>query len=166
MQELQYKLVDDGTFCVSAYTGDESVVEIPASVDGVPVTILADGLFQGHAELTELRLPDGITDFGEFLFDGCVNLRHLKLPARLSRLWGYSFVRCGLEELVLPEGLRSIPPFCFKDCKALKKLVCGAGLQKVHAWAFAGCDQLTEFLHGSQVEVDPQAFSTKELNAR
>ena len=110
MQELQYKLIDDGTLCVSSYTGDEALVEVPETVDGIPVTVISDAVFQGHPEVTEVRLPDTVTDLGEFVFDGCENLRSLKLPARLERLWGYTFVRSGLEELELPDGVRSIPP--------------------------------------------------------
>ena len=164
MLELQYKEVDDGTLCVAAYTGDESVVEIPASVDGIPVTVVADGIFRGHPELTEVRLPDCVTDLGEFVFDGCENLRRLKLPASLERLWGYTFVRSGLEEVVLPDGVRSIPPFCFKDCKDLRRVVCGAGMRTINAWAFGGCDQLSELGCGPQVKVNPLAFERKELN--
>ena len=75
MVEFEYKTVDDGTLCVSGYMGNEAVVEVPAEADGLPVTVIGDGLFSGHAELTELKLPDGITDLGEFILDGCVNLR-------------------------------------------------------------------------------------------
>ena len=164
MQELQYKQVDDGTLCVSAYTGDEARVEVPAAVDGIPVTVIADGVFRGHPELTEIRLPDCVTDLGEFVFDGCEKLRSLKLPAKLERLWGYSFVRSGLEELELPDGVRSIPPFCFKDCKNLRRVVCGAEMRQIHAWAFGGCDQLDQVICGPLVKMHPQAFAYKELN--
>ena len=164
MQELQYKLIDDGTLCVSSYTGDEALVEVPETVDGIPVTVISDAVFQGHPEITEVRLPDTVTDLGEFVFDGCENLRSLKLPARLERLWGYTFVRSGLEELELPDGVRSIPPFCFKDCKNLKRVVCGAGMKTIHAWAFGGCDKLDQVVCGPQVRMNRQAFETKELN--
>lgn len=165
MQEFQYKLIDDGSFCVSSYTGDEALVTVPEQVDGVPVTVIADGVFQGHAELTELRLPDCVTDLGEFVFDGCENLRRLRLPAKLERLWGYTFVRSGLEELELPDGVRSIPPFCFKDCKHLRRIVCGAGMRHIHAWAFGGCELLDQVVCGPQVRMDRQAFESKELNS-
>ncbi len=164
MQEFQYKEIDDGTLCVSGYQGDEAAAEIPAAVDGVPVTVVGDSVFKGHPELTAVRLPDTITDLGEFVFDGCENLRRLQLPAGLARLWGYTFVRCGLEELELPDGVRSIPPFCFKDCKRLQRVVCGAGMRTIHAWAFGGCDRLEEFRCPKTAVVSPQAFLSKELN--
>ncbi|MBQ1410382.1 MAG: leucine-rich repeat domain-containing protein [Oscillospiraceae bacterium] len=162
--ELEYKLIDDGTFCVCACHGDAAVVEIPAALDGVPVTVIADGVFRGHAELCELRMAEGITDLGEFVFDGCENLRQLQLPASLERFWGYSFARCGLEELTIPDRVRSIPPFCFKDCKNLTRLKCGSGMQTIYAWAFAGCDKLTDLDIGPSVKLHPQAFASKDLN--
>lgn len=164
MVEFDYKTVDDGTLCASAYRGDEAVVEVPAVADGLPVTVIGDGLFSGHPELTEVRLPESITDLGEFVFDGCENLRKLQLPAGLERFWGYTFVRCGLEEITIPDGVRSIPPFCFKDCKNLVRIECGKGMKSIHAWAFAGCDQLSALGIGPTVKVHPQAFESKELN--
>lgn len=164
MQEFQYKLIDDGTLCAASYEGDEAEVTVPAEIDGIPVTVLNDGLFQGHAEITALQLPDCVTDMGEFLFDGCAGLRALRLPAKLERLWGYTFVRSALEELVFPDGVRSIPPFACKDCKNLRRVVCGAGMREIHAWAFGGCDRLSELITGPDVKLSPQAFQSKQLN--
>ena len=164
MQEFQYKTIDDGTLCVMSYRGDEAEVTILPEYGGVPVTTLGDGLFSGHSEITALHIPDCVTDFGEFLFDGCTGLRQLKLPAGLERLWGYSFVRSSLEEVVLPDRLQSIPPFAFKDCRQLRRVVCGAGMKQIHAWAFGGCDQLTVLDCGPGVKISPQAFASKELN--
>ena len=160
MQEFYYRMVDDGTYCITGYEGDESEVVIPT--DKV-FTILSDKVFRGHSEITSIQIPDTVTDIGEFVFDGCVNLRHLKLPANLRTLWGYSFVRCGIEEIVLPDHLRIIPPFAFKECKNLRRVVCGAGLEKIYSWAFGGCELLTEenLIHGPGVEISPMAFELK-----
>ena len=114
MQEFYYRRVEDGTFCLTGYDGDEADVVIP---DDKVFTILNDRIFRGHEEITSIRIPDTVTDLGEFVFDGCKNLRQLKLPEQLKTLWGYTFVRCGIEEIVLPDQLRIIPPFAFKDSK-------------------------------------------------
>ena len=161
MQEFYYRRVDDGTFCLTGYEGDEADVVIP---DDIVFTILNDKVFRGHEEIRSVRIPDSVTDMGEFLFDGCVNLRHLKLPTELKVLWGYTFVRCGIEEIVLPDQLRIIPPFAFKDCKNLRKVVCGAGLEKIYAWAFSGCERLTEdeLYHAPGVDISPKAFERKD----
>ena len=157
MQEFTYKKIENGTFCLAGYEGDEAEVVIP---DDKVITILNDSLFLGHSEITSVRIPDTVTDLGEFLFDGCWNLRHLDLPKGLETLWGHTFVRCGIEEIVLPDRLRTIPPFAFKDCKNLRRVVCGTGLKKIYAWAFGGCDRLTEdcVIHGPDVDISPRAF--------
>ena len=159
MQNFTYKLIEDGTYCVTTYQGDEETVVIP---DNQNITILYDDLFKGHSEITSVHIPDTVTDMGEFVFDGCENLRHVILPAQLENLWGHTFTRSGIEEITLPGRVRSIPPFAFKDCRQLKKVVCSPGLKKIHAWAFGGCSQLETVVHGPDVEVSPQAYVSKK----
>lgn len=162
MQEFFYKMVEDGSFCVIGYKGDEAEVIIPEDKN---ITMLYDRLFKGHDEITSVKIPDTVTDLGEFVFDGCVNLRHLTLPSHLKYLWGYTFVRSGIEEITIPSGVKAIPSFAFKECKNLKRVVCGSGMQRIYAWAFSGCDELKEeqLVYEPGVEVSPQAFETKNL---
>lgn len=164
MQEFVYQLIEDNTYCLMGYRGDEANVVIPDRVNGAPITVLFDKLFRGHSEITSIKIPDTVTDLGEFVFDGCESLRHIELPSQLARLWGYSFARCGIEEITLPDQLTSLPPFAFKDCKNLKRVVCGAGMRKIHAWVFGGCDQLVKVIHGPNVDISPEAFQIKKLN--
>ncbi len=161
MQEFLYKQMEDYTYCVTRYKGDEAEVVIP---NNRKVTALFDKLFAGHREITSVHIPETVTDLGEFLFDGCENLRSIELPSALSCLWGYTFCRSGIEEIVLPDKLTSLPPFAFKDCKNLKRVVCGKGMKKIHAWVFSGCEQLKEVVCGPNVEISPEAYNTKTLN--
>lgn len=164
MQEFMFAPVGDGTYSVSGYKGDEKDVVIPDSYGSGVITVIGDKLFSGHKEIESVHIPDTVTNMGEFIFDGCKNLRRMDLPSQLECLWGYTFVRCGIEEITLPDKLVTLPPFAFKDCKNLRKVVCGKGLKKVYSWAFSGCDQLTEFIYSDHVEVSPKAFESKELN--
>ncbi len=164
MQEFIYKALEDGTYCITGYSGDEADVVIPDTYGKAPVTIIGDGVFSGHSEILSVRIPDTVTDMGEFIFDGCTALRYIDLPSSLSCLWGYTFVRSGIEEIVLPEKLMTVPPFCFKDCKNLRKVVCNKSLKKVYSWAFAGCDSLKEFICEPATQVSEKAFEAKELN--
>ena len=164
MQDFIYKMNDTAAYSVVGYEGDEAEVVIPENYGGSKVTVLFDGLFAGHAEITSVKIPDAVTDLGEFLFDGCENLRNIELPSALTSLWGYTFCRSGFEEVALPDGVSVIPPFAFKDCKNLKRVICGAGMKKIHAWAFGGCDKLEEVVCGPDVEISPDAYKTKELN--
>ena len=159
MEEFSFQLnYDEQSYTARHYHGEAEEVLIPEIFLGKPVTILFDKLFAGHTEIRSISIPDTVTDLGEFVFDGCVNLRELGLPSGLLYLWGYTFCRSGLEEIVLPDSIKIIPPYAFKDCKRLKRVVCGSGMRKISAWAFGGCENLTELVHGSDVEVSPLAF--------
>ena len=165
MQEFNFQInVDEASYALMHYEGDEAEVVIPDTFGGKPVTVIADKVFAAHSEIRSIHIPNTVTDLGEFVFDGCEALRHIELPESLERLWGYTFVRCGLEEIVLPDRLKVIPPFAFKDCKNLKKAVGGTGLQKIYAWAFGGCDNLADVQYRSAPEVSPEAFQSKQLN--
>ena len=176
MQKFIYRPNDNGTYAVVGYQGDEANVRIPDTYGGGIITIVGDKLFSGHAEIESVSIPDTVTDMGEFVFDGCVNLRCIDLPADLECLWGYTFVRCGIEEITLPDvrcgieeitlpdKLVTLPPFAFKDCKNLRKITCGKGLKKIYAWVFSGCDSFEELIKNETVEVSERAFDTKELN--
>lgn len=165
MQDFTFQInVDEASYALVHYEGDEANIIIPDTYAKKPITIIGDKVFAGHSEITSLHMPDTVTDLGEFVFDGCENLKHLTLPQSMERLWGYTFVRCGLEEITLPDTLGAIPPFAFKDCKHLKKVVGGTGLQKVYAWAFGGCESLTDVQYHSEPEISPEAFQSKQLN--
>ncbi|MED9968946.1 MAG: leucine-rich repeat domain-containing protein [Ruminococcus sp.] len=164
MQDFIFKPAGDGTYCVAGYTGDEAEVVIPESYGSGVITVIGDKLFSGHSEITLVKIPATITNIGEFVFDGCENLRKIDLPPTVECLWGYTFVRCGIEEIKLPDALVTVPPFAFKDCKNLKKVVCNKGLKKIYSWAFGGCDNLKEFVCEPTTQVSRQAFDTKELN--
>lgn len=165
MQNFTYRLADDETWAVVGYEGDAAEVVIPDTYLGRPVTVIFDCLFRGHAEIERVRIPDTVTDIGEFAFDGCAGLRELKLPAALCNVWQYAFVRSGLETVELPAGVRNIPPFAFKDCRALRRVVCNPGLKKIYPWAFQGCGRPAEFRCGPQTEIDARAFESTALNA-
>lgn len=159
MAEFVFQInYDEQSYTVMGYKGTEQTVVIPDTYAGKPVTILFDKLFVGHEEITSVIIPETVTDLGEFLFDGCKNLRHIQLPSNLQYLWGYTFARCGLEEIVLPDSLKRIPPYCFKECNDLKKVICGSGMKQIDSWAFGGCSQLTELIHGPDVEISLKAF--------
>lgn len=165
MQQFSFEELIDHTICITGYDGDETEVIIPDDCGGVPFTMLSDGIFKGHPEITSVRIPDSVTYLGGFVFDGCVNLKRLTLPAGLTDIFQYAFARSGIEEIELPAQVNSIPAFAFKDCKSLRRVICNPGLKKIHAWAFEGCDALTDVVHSPETEVSPDAFAGKVLNA-
>lgn len=162
MQEFIFKKIDNGTFSVIEYSGDERHVVIPDKHAGQPVTVLYDRIFKGHEEIESLVIPDTVTDIGAFVFDGCSRLKTIELPDSLLYIWQYAFCRSSIEEMILPEKIRTIAPFTFKGCKNLKKIVCNPELIEIKARAFEGCSRELEIIGGDKVEISPLAWGQDE----
>lgn len=158
MQDFFFRQVDDRTYALMGYKGDEARVVIPPTHWGGPVTILFDDVFEGHGEITHVVIPETVTDLGEFLFSRCTGLRGIQLPDSLRFIWPYAFAYSGIEEIVLPHGLASISPFVFKDCKSLRRVVCGAGMRKIYDTSFLGCVHLEELVCPEDTQLSSKAL--------
>lgn len=72
-------------YTVTSYGGDAAAAIVPASLDGVPVTQIADGAFKDNAALTKVTVPADV-DFGVAAFEGCTSLTSVILEA-----YGFEF---------------------------------------------------------------------------
>ena len=158
-EHFDFKELPDGSYCVMGYQGDAAEVVIPDTYREQPVTILYDGLFRDHAEITSVQIPDTVTNIGGFIFENCTSLHHVDLPAALENLWRGAFAHSSLEEVVIPDHVSSLVIYTFKDCKQLKKVTCGANLKSIGAYVFSGCDNLTDLVCGPDTQISPEAFS-------
>ena len=141
MTDFMYKYVDDETWCLTGYKGDETHIALPDLHGGKPITSINDDLFKGHAELESVTLPS------------------VTLPNSLTDIWQYAFVRSGITEIEIPGSLNHVIPFVFKDCKCLTKVVIKPGVQKVFGRAFDGCSALREVHAPADTEISPEAFT-------
>ena len=114
--EYRYRLREDGTARLVSYEGSAEQVDIPAEVDGARVASLATNLFRGHAELRRVSMPDTVEFAGNHVFDGCVNLRSVRLSAALDQVDPTMFLQCGaLAEVELPMPLVRLEGNSFSD---------------------------------------------------
>lgn len=70
-------IVDGDNATITGYTGKNSGVVIPNTLDGYPVTSICNFAFQNCTFLTSVTIPTSVTSIGEFAFLGCT-----RLPAR------------------------------------------------------------------------------------
>ena len=76
-------MVDDGTYCITGYEGDESEVVVPT--DRV-FTILSDKIFRGHSEITSIQIPDTVTEIGDYAFADCETLLDVSIPDSVTSI--------------------------------------------------------------------------------
>lgn len=59
--EFSYSILEDGTAVITGYSGNESMVLIPAEVDGKRVTGIGDYAFEKCENITGVVIPEGIS---------------------------------------------------------------------------------------------------------
>jgi len=93
---LTFTLNTDGesyyiSSCDKTISGD---LVIPSSYNGLPVTYISQGAFQGCNSLTSAIIPNGITNVGPVAFSNCTSLTSVTLPETLTNVGMGAFMGC------------------------------------------------------------------------
>ena len=78
--DFTYSVNDDETVAITGYTGNGSVVVIPATLDGMAVTAIGDNAFNGNSIITSIIIPEGVKTIGAGAFANCANQLLLSFP--------------------------------------------------------------------------------------
>lgn len=125
------------------YLNGEEVVDlvIPKEV----TSIHGDLNFYGCVGLKSVTFPDdcNVEYIGAFTFQGCENIKSLKLNKHLKRIYECAFSGCkSIESLVIPDEVTLISCAAFSGCSSLKELTLGNALETIETgfWgpAFGG----------------------------
>lgn len=137
--------IRDGALCsrdgrLIFVPGFEEITDfrVPEGISRIDSYVFCDA-----RSLKRVILPEGLTELGVYAFQYCTALREVELPDSLVSLGSYCFCYCkSLEELRLPEGLRAIGPYCFYHCEALREIRIPAGVKEIREGTFWGCRSL------------------------
>ncbi len=95
-------------------------VAIPATIGGVKVTGIGEGVFEAGAEKSSVyavTIAEGITSIGKNAFNGMSNLSYVSIPKSLKTIGEAAFVGTSLTgDFVLHEGLETVEREAFKGC--------------------------------------------------
>ena len=175
-------LVDNGAAklwqCRSTAAG---AVNVPASVNGCPVTAVAhqafasakvtsvtlpdsvrtveSAAFYGCESLTSVKLPSGLTAINRNLFYECTALKSITIPSGVTSIDQSAFQRCkALTSLTIPGSVKTIGQYAFDNCSGVTALTLQEGVQQIGMHAFYGCDLRTLTIPSSVTKVDVSAF--------
>ena len=152
-----------GGIVITGWYDYPEVLEVPASIDGIPVVSIAGGIFNGRS-FTEVILPDGLLCISSSVFENCHQLISIEIPDSVTEIGFSAFGNCyALEEVTLPSGLEVIENRLFGDCHSLKEIVIPEGVKEIGDQAFAYCGELTSVSLPSTLEkIGEEAFSCTE----
>jgi hypothetical protein len=104
---------------ITGYKGAATVVEIPASINSLPVTSIGDNAFEGK-DLTSVMLPSGVTSIGYNAFYNCRSLASITLPSGVTDIGGFAFNMCtSLTTVSIPASVARMGDNPFVSCVSL-----------------------------------------------
>ena len=128
------------------------------------VTELGQRVFKNCTALKSVVLPDHLTSLGDETFAGCTSLTEIDLPDSLERISWDGFSESGLTHIELPNSVTEIGARAFQDCKALESVVLSENLTRIRDTAFSGCEKLASIeLPSSLEKIETSAFSGTSL---
>lgn len=84
----------NGEITITKYTGATEIVEIPAQIDGMPVTAIGSRAFRNCNSIIKLTIPQGIINIAREAFGNCINLEELYYNCTLEKLGSDIFKGC------------------------------------------------------------------------
>ena len=160
VKDYEYSETDDGTIVIDKYNGTAKSIEIPEEIDGKPVVGIGEKAFYEKNNITNVVIPEGVTEIGERAFDNCKMLMEVILPETLKTISDYAFVDCyNLSNVYLTDSIETIGKAAFKNCYSLKSANIPESVQSIGAEAYRSCYGLEEItIPSSLTEISDHMF--------
>lgn len=182
--ELAFRANEDFTeVTITEFKGDVrdydgAVMEIPATIQGIPVTEIGRGAFSNSDEIgysyddeavglekletsiEELYIPDGVKIIGEGAFRE-LRAKTLRIPQSLQKVGEKAFAfNSALLTVKIPKNTDIFEGYVFFYCMRLENIIFEDGIEKIPNGMFAHCGIKTLSLPPSLKVVEGDAFSS------
>lgn len=128
-------------------------VVIPEAIEGYEVKWISSYAFSSCKNITEITIPDSVTEIGNSAFSGCTSLAEIVIPDSVTSIGGSAFKGCtSLSKVDLPKMLTTIEAGTFRGCTSLKEIIIPDSVIKILDHAFSNCTSLESITIGSGVE--------------
>ena len=145
-KELKFELLENDTYSVVGYTGEETDIAIPGEYNGKAVTLIGGEAFR-ESKLTKVTIPssvksieynafyrseslvevvlnEGLETINMSAFYGCVKLKSINIPESVKKICRDAFQACSsLESITIPTGVNETFPKTFMGALSLKTVI-------------------------------------------
>ncbi|MBR6910880.1 MAG: leucine-rich repeat protein, partial [Candidatus Methanomethylophilaceae archaeon] len=77
----------------------------------------------GWDKVSWVVISEGITNVGDYAFNGLSQIKHIVLPYSLTQIGSNAFSGTGIESFILPTSVTTIGGYAFADCGSLKTII-------------------------------------------
>lgn len=178
--------VSNNKATITAYTGTEKAIVVPALVGGYSVgsvtglctsstskakitsitfsdgiSELAPSLCANYTALKSVKLPSGLKVLGSNAFQSCTSLANITLPSSVTEIGSSAFQGCtSLATADLSCKATAIPTSLFSNCSKLVSVTLPSGCTSIGGSAFNDCVKLSKItLPDTITSIGDSAFS-------
>ncbi len=146
-------------YAENLYLNDELVTDliIPNSITNIGACA-----FSGCTSLESITIPDSVTSIGNRGFSGCTSLESITIPDSVTSIGNCAFDYCtSLESVIIPDSITSISSSAFSACTNLKSITIPNSVTSIGHSAFFVCTNLESVtIPNSVTSIDDSAFES------
>ena len=160
IEMLTYEVTENGVIITGCDPAVAGALNIPAAIDGVPVTGIGKEAFAACPELTSVTIPNSVTSIGDAAFASCIGLTSVTIPGSVTSFGVAVFFNCiGLSSATIENGVTSIGEGAFLSCTGLTSVTIPNSVTNIGDQAFVLCTGLTSItIPNSVTSIGDQAF--------
>lgn len=158
---------------LASFTFPKSIQKVgTASLTGTDITKVVlpvnkvtygSSIFEDCKKLSDVTLPDTMTEIPESMFEGTTSLKKIVFPANLQIIQKNAFCESGLETLTLPSKLKTIEGGAFGRTN-IQTVTIPDSVTYMGGSAFYGCKKLTSVKIGKGLKTIPDdAFAATAI---
>ena len=133
----------DGTIIIEDYAGPGGNVDIPGTIEGKLVGAIGNCVFSPSDNLTEVTMPDSITNIGMSAFMECAGLTNVVISGNVVQIEDGAFYGCaGLTRVTIPDSVVRLGGLVFNSCAGLTNIAIPKRVSDIGAGAFGACARL------------------------
>jgi len=134
-------------------------LNIPASIDGTPVTRIGREAFKGLS-FRGVTLPEGLKEIGDYSFYNCgLSEGDITLPGTLETIGAYAFDKNSFQTIEIPASVQTIRTGAFYNSRVTTiKIGAGVTIDGLSALGFYG-DSFKAYYDGQSKAADVYLYS-------
>lgn len=144
--DYSYVEIGDGKIEIVAYSGTDTEVTVPTTIDDKTVTSIGDRAFAGTYNLQTIFIGGAVTSIGLQAFCDCKKLEMIYLENNVLTTVGIEAFRgcSSLNNLFFPDSVTEIGADAFLYCTSLESIKIPSGVTQIDNGVFSGCTNLKE----------------------
>ena len=115
------------------------------------ITEIKDYAFENGDCISSVTIPNRVTSIGEKAFSDCSNLTSIEIPNSVTSIGTEAFKDCGLASVEIPGSVASIGQSAFRSCGNLLYVTMLNGIEAIGDEAFSECINLTSVVFPNSI---------------